>query len=103
MKSREFVAIVPSSALLDPAEFLLFMAARAHELRLEDGQRLNDLTDFTTCMLEISRALNGWNHPARTMADRTCPHCGHVHQGEKECEEKLGSDRICRCEQKVLA
>ena len=102
MKSREFVAIVPSSALLDPAEFLLFMAARAHELRLEDGQRLCDLTDFTTCMLEISRALNGWNSSPIAL-DRTCPRCGHLHEGDnsKECGFEIAPGRRCRCEMEV--
>lgn len=105
MKPREFVAIVPSSALIDPAEFLLFMASRAHELLLEDGQRLNDLTDFTTCLLEISRALQGWNNgPSRPIAvDRTCPRCGHVHEGDnsKECGFDIGGGRRCRCEMEV--
>jgi hypothetical protein len=35
--------------------------------------------------------------------DRTCPRCGHLHQGEKECGEQIGGGRICRCELDVPA
>lgn len=35
--------------------------------------------------------------------DRTCPRCGHIHQGEKECGEPMGGERICRCELDVPA
>jgi hypothetical protein len=30
--------------------------------------------------------------------DRTCPRCGHLHEGAAECEVSLGGGgRICRC------
>lgn len=104
MKPREFVAIVPSSALLDPAEFLLFTASHAHELRTEDGRRLNDLLDVTAWMLEVSRALRGWNQPAPgAPLNASCPDCGHEHGEEKECGFAIGGGRVCRCERKVPA
>lgn len=35
--------------------------------------------------------------------DRTCPRCGHVHQGSSECGQEMGPGRICRCEMEVTA
>jgi hypothetical protein len=32
----------------------------------------------------------------------TCPRCGHIHQGERECGEDMGGGRICRCEMECV-
>lgn len=35
--------------------------------------------------------------------DKTCPRCGHLHEGDAECGVLLGSGRVCRCEVPVPA
>lgn len=98
--------LLPVLRELDPREMFLYLAAHAHELRLRDGQRLNDLTDFTTFFLELSQALKPESAarnlvPAQPRWHETCPRCGHVHQGEAECGEPMGGGRVCRCELEV--
>lgn len=67
-----------------------YIADRVPELRLEDGQRLLDSTDFTVCLRELGKAwreAEGWKFPA---LHDTCPRCGHIHQGDAECGEDIG-------------
>lgn len=105
MTAKDLVANLRAGGPVDPAECLLYMAAHAHEFRLEDGQRLNDQTDFTAWLIEVSRALAGRDHilASRMENDRTCPRCGHLHEGERECGVFLGGGGFCRCELEVPA
>ncbi len=32
---------------------------------------------------------------------KTCPRCGHIHEGSKECGMVMGQNLICRCEYEV--
>lgn len=101
----------------DPRELFLYLAAHVHQCRLADGQRLNDLTDFEAWLIELAQAAKPPQNGCAQQAQRaqmdvdrqgpfhlghavlnTCPHCGHVHQGEKECGEPVGGGRVCRCE-----
>jgi hypothetical protein len=40
----------------EPMEFFLYLAGHAHELRLENGSRLDDGTDFKAFLLEFALA-----------------------------------------------
>src|SRR5882724_11699774 len=73
MTAKELLANLRSTAgTIDPAECFLYMAAHAHELRLDDGQRLNDLVDFTSWLLLVAHELNPrTNLMRRAEADRT--------------------------------
>jgi hypothetical protein len=82
----------------------LYLAAHADEARLAGGERLNDATDFAAWLIELANAVRAQEPATLNPAlNRTCPRCGHVHQGEAECGEPLGGGRICRCEFKVQA
>lgn len=39
----------------------------------------------------------------REIRDKTCPRCGHQHEGLKECGVEMGPGRICPCELEVPA
>lgn len=97
----------------EPVEFFLYLAAHAHELRLSNGARLNDATDWKAFMVELAEATKPtiarvlgvppqrrWNSRE---VDPTCPRCGHVHQGIGECGMPMGAGRICHCELEVAA
>ena len=125
MTSREFVEKIRSrfaGGPLDIREVLLVarilfydFAEQAWQFRLADGQRLNDGTDLSHFCKEVAAAIEleemGQNAATNTAArrlrasgrvfDDTCPRCGHVHQGDRECGEQIGGGRICRCEMEV--
>lgn len=105
MTARELVASLRAAGPVDPAECLLYMAAHAHEFRLSGGQRLLDQIDFTSFLIEVSQALAGRDQILANRAenDRTCPRCGHLHEGDRECGVFLGGGGFCRCELEVPA
>jgi hypothetical protein len=35
---------------------------------------------------------------SRANLDKTCPRCGHVHEGDSECGQFMGGGGYCRCE-----
>jgi hypothetical protein len=86
MTAKELIANIRARALgagAGPRDLFNYLADQVYEARLADGQRLLDATDF--------KAL------------RTCPRCGHIHEGASECGEDMGGGRICRCELSVPA
>jgi hypothetical protein len=106
--AKEFVS------RLAPVDFprlrLIFqwLAANATSLQTLSGMPLHDATDWKEFLHEVADALaEGAGRP--THADRlprhdaTCPDCGHIHQEEGECGEKVGGGRVCLCERKVPA
>ncbi len=120
MTAAEAIRTLQAEGAHEPIEYFLFLANHAHELRLANGGRLNDGTDWKAFLRELaetSEALDRKspratdctfvNAPPKRMSskavDLTCPRCGHVHQGESECGEALGGGRVCRCELEVPA
>lgn len=99
MTAKELVSNfrAQSGPSIDLCEFFLYLANHAYELRLEEGIRIIDLTDFTSLCLELAQALKP------EPADRTCPRCGHLHEGDRECGVFTGGGRVCRCEMDVPA
>lgn len=92
----------------EPVEFFLYLAAHAHELRLSNGARLNDGTDWKAFMVELAEATKptiarALGVPPQKRWDLTCPRCGHVHLEVSECGMRLGGGRICHCEREVAA
>jgi hypothetical protein len=57
MTARDLLSNLRASNVTKPADVCLCMANLAHELRLSDGQRLNDLTDFTVFLRELAEAV----------------------------------------------
>ncbi len=98
MTAKELISDLRAMNALDPRECFLYLAAHAHEARLANGCRLLDQTDFTAWLLELSEA-------AKPQAlDKTCPRCGHVHEGDRECGVFISeSTGYCRCELEVPA
>jgi hypothetical protein len=60
MNARELITHLRSKGgTIEPAEYFLYLAAHAHEARLNDGSRLLDQTDFTTFLIEVAKELAG--------------------------------------------
>ena len=97
----------------------LYLAEFSYQARLQDGKQLRDATDFRQFLRELSEAAivavgrsstevpnSAERRPAakvtcRRSVDQTCPRCGHVHQGDRECGEQIGGGKVCRCEMEV--
>lgn len=106
MTAREAIADLQHAK--EPVEFFLYLAAHAHELRLTNGARLNDSTDFKAFLVELAEATKptigrALGIPPQKRWDEHCPRCGHVHQGIGECGMPIGGGRVCRCELEVAA
>jgi hypothetical protein len=120
MTSREWLADIlaqgPRSELL-PLELRLIFR-QLHDnlpmLKLRNGNHLRDSSDVMELCREMIDLLSppkpaqigvftATSARERFPFHETCPDCGHVHTEENECGEKLGGDRVCRCERKVVA
>ena len=88
----------------DSREILLYIAANYSKCRLRDGQRLNDATDVSTFLVELASELKPKPCEViklRSQLDKTCPRCGHQHEGDRECGSEIGGGRLCRCEMEL--
>ena len=104
MTAAELIANLRAINATELREVFLYMAAHAHEARLADGQRLVDQTDFTTWLLELHEAAKPPKLGAQSVRiDLTCPRCGHIHEGDKECGVIVPGAGVCRCELQVPA
>jgi hypothetical protein len=103
MTAREMISNfrAQSGPSPDPRELFLYLANNAYDVRLADGGRILDLTDFTTLCIELAQALKP--ETSVNSHDKTCPRCGHIHEGDRECGFLIGGGRICRCEMEVPA
>lgn len=95
-----------------------YLGVKTYALTLENGKPLSDVIDFSVFCQELSTALKSprLGEPAnapieirtrpRTMSRSvhdTCPRCGHVHEGDRECGVEIGRGQLCRCEMEVPA
>ena len=112
MTARELISNLRRCGPQSLTVIFHYVADRAHELRLADGQKLNDCLDFAAMLRELGEAarltrpeLLDSPPQLRTVStlDPTCPRCGHVHEGDKECGAEIARGRICRCEMEVPA
>ena len=85
-----------------------FLAANAHELKLETGQHLRDAGDWKEFLSETADALAEASIPPQVSErmnlrprDHSCPECKHEHEDKTECKKYLGEGRFCPCETKV--
>jgi len=122
MKPRQVIAELALLGSQDLRVTLHFLADRAIASRLENGQRLCDVIDFTAWLRELAAAtqISDSTEVQREPVSRPptkvtypctgsrfnldfCPACGHIHVEEKECGFPIGGDRVCRCERAVPA
>jgi len=109
MTALEAVRNLRAAGAIEPVEYFLYLASHASDLRLRDGQGLNDGTDFKAFLVELAEAVLPQPvtlSPVEVVQLThlaTCPRCGHIHQGQSECGEEMGAGRICRCELEVSA
>ena len=80
------------------------------EIRLRNGNRLHDATDFAEFLLELAAVSASEVHKpplvagprivrqVQTRWERTCHACGHVHESESECGVSMGGGGYCRCD-----
>lgn len=128
MTSRELMdRFFANSHVLNSREFRLFsrlllhhIAEHAHELRLVDGQKLNDGSDFSAGLRELAEATRisegeVYSGPERRSLPNvtlrqeqprwkiTCVKCSHVHEKDGECGVNLGKGGFCDCKAEVVA
>jgi hypothetical protein len=56
MNAAEAYSNAIAAGAQGPIDYFLFLAGHAHELRLENGERLNDGTDFKVFLCELALA-----------------------------------------------
>jgi hypothetical protein len=108
MTAKEAIANLRATGADDPVEYFLYLANHVHEARLTNGSRLNDAIDIALWLTELAEAirvpsLDLAEIESKRRADLTCPRCGHIHEGDRECGAFIGGGRICRCEMEVSA
>ena len=105
MTARQVVDHLRELGILDNRTLLLALSNCTGEARLQDGQRLNDATDFAAWLREVAGELRVPERVAfiTRRIDLTCPRCGHVHEGDRECGVEVPGAGICRCELQVPA
>jgi hypothetical protein len=103
MTAKEAIANLRAAGATDPVEYFLYLANHAHEARLGGGSRLNDSIDIAMWLAELAEAIRLEGLASRGIAlDKTCPRCGHIHEGDIECGMFIGSGQFCRCERGVV-
>jgi hypothetical protein len=98
MNSQELIQNLLRMGPQDTCVIFNYLADHAAEARLANGERLCDVTDVVVWLRELGDAASHVE-----IVDRTCPRCGHIHQGDTECGEPIGGGRVCRCELDVPA
>jgi hypothetical protein len=104
MTSTDAICAMRSLGLLaeDPRPFLLFLASHYAELRLKNGQRLLDASDWQQFFLEMVDAWKATSVSNKVVSiSLVCHRCGHQHEGDRECGVDCGGGRLCRCEMEV--
>lgn len=122
MTAATLISNLRAMGNMNDLETCLFnIAAHLDDLRLRDGRRVLDRTDFKVLLSELAEACAGcggcggttsrnshWPREIQSLARsvdlvKFCPRCGHVHEGFKECGSEIGAGRICHCELEVPA
>lgn len=112
MNAKEFVSRLAPVDLPRLALIFDYLADRQHELRLADGQPLNDGLDFSAFHRELaaackmaedtkvqSEAVSRTRPPVTTV----CMRCFHRHEKDDECGVDLGKGGRCDCRAEVTA
>jgi hypothetical protein len=96
------------------------LSLHVYDARLKSGERLNDAIDFVSWLKELGEECartEGQLLPERSTGlkvmprlelkqemyqlERVCPGCGHVHEGDYECEKDMGGAGKCGCRMEV--
>lgn len=117
----DFSASVPElhrrEVLLGVRLFSRYLRDHWYEATLNNGASITDAADGLTLLEQLVEALTSRATPATPTLrpeqprwsgttgnlQQTCPRCGHVHEGEKECGKFMGGGGFCRCELEVPA
>ena len=110
----DFYASIPEmhrrEVLLGVRLFTRYLRDHWYEATLENHQRILDAMDAVRFFEQMVEALSARTIPGPASPtlrqqqmrwSKTCPHCGHVHEGDKECGACMGGGGICRCELEV--
>jgi hypothetical protein len=132
MTAKEVIDDLRAMGPQDVRVIFHYLADRAIDARLAEGQRICDVSDVVAWLRELAEAAKEsegnssesdgtfrtrpkvterpaqarWAEAAYNdaMAERArCPDCFHVHSGRYECTEYLGEGRFCKCSSKVPA
>lgn len=100
---------------LHDRNLLRYLADHIVEAELCNGSRVMDATDCKEWLRQIADSLRVKTDSLANFADHrlrlrgradlqsTCPRCGHIHEGDRECGFKEGGGPTCRCEMEVSA
>ncbi len=122
MNAKQMVEVMRTFPAGDVRARFYILASKIYDARLKSGERLTDAIDFKAWLCEIGDeyARTEASKPAERSTgpkviprlgmelqqERTCPRCGHVHQGEYECETDMGATAgkcACRYRMEVTA
>jgi len=110
MTPAELLSNLRFAGAEEPIEIFLYLANHAHELRTNDGQRLNDGIDFAVFLVEFADVLSKNPLGTKTLerairsVQETCHVCGHLHEGDGECGVFMGTKvGYCDCKAEVHA
>jgi hypothetical protein len=77
-----------------------YFADNIHFARLNNGSKIGDVTDVKMLFDQCVDILAVNARMTRSL-QRTCPRCGHVHEGDRECGAFMGGGGFCRCEVEI--
>jgi hypothetical protein len=128
MTASEIIADLRAMGAQDVRVIFHFLANRAIEARLAEGQRICDVTDVVAWLRELAEAARVTEvlapaelrtrpkvmgefvitdppkeQPRWDRDPHRCEDCFHVHTGRYECTEYLGEGRFCKCSTRVTA
>jgi hypothetical protein len=119
--------LISTFRILGPQEasvIFTYLADQVYDAKLATGQRILDATDFTAWLRELAEAAKVSDfsqstqvssgtefgtspkvmpRPPQPRWDRSCPDCGHEHEGRNDCAKSLGEGKFCQCESRVSA
>ena len=111
MTAKDFTERFFATPMTDTRECRLFarillhkIADVTHDLRLADGQSINDGLDFSAILRELAEAAVLTQAPRPALfSNHTCPDCLHEHEGRNQCGHYLGEEKFCKCTSQVPA
>jgi hypothetical protein len=99
MKPDELIANLRVFCPQNLTVIFQYLADRLYQAQLPNGTMLRDVSDVRDWLEHLSTVARA--PLVKALQQNVCPRCGHIHNNEKECGEKIGGGRVCRCEMEL--